>query len=90
MKSFIPIIVSLTSAALASPVSVVQEKRQYTGLTENEFTLGGCRDVIFIWARGSTESGNMVSRIMWPISYSMMTINMSLREALLEYHSPMV
>jgi len=30
------------------------------GTTENEFTQGGCRDIIFFFARGSTEIGNMV------------------------------
>ncbi|TDZ38558.1 putative cutinase 1 [Colletotrichum spinosum] len=30
-----------------------------TGLTSKEFTRGGCRDIIFIYARGSTQLGNM-------------------------------
>lgn len=30
-----------------------------TGVTANEFLSGGCRPVIFIWARGSTQDGNM-------------------------------
>ncbi|KAI8959390.1 carbohydrate esterase family 5 protein [Daldinia sp. FL1419] len=34
-------------------------KRQSAGTTENEFLEGGCRDVIFIFARGSTQDGNM-------------------------------
>jgi hypothetical protein len=37
------------------------ETRQFSsGTTSNEFTSGGCRDVIFFFARGSTETGNMV------------------------------
>ncbi|KAI1453225.1 carbohydrate esterase family 5 protein [Annulohypoxylon moriforme] len=34
-------------------------KRQSTGTTANEFLDGGCRDVIFIFARGSTQDGNI-------------------------------
>ncbi|XXH02158.1 hypothetical protein Hte_008526 [Hypoxylon texense] len=33
--------------------------RQSTGTTANEFLEGGCRDVIFIFARGSTQDGNI-------------------------------
>ncbi|KAK9420553.1 putative Cutinase [Seiridium unicorne] len=32
---------------------------EFVGDTANEFVDGGCRDVIFIFSRGSTESGNM-------------------------------
>ncbi|KAI1407882.1 carbohydrate esterase family 5 protein [Hypoxylon sp. FL1857] len=35
------------------------QKRQSTGTTANEFLDGGCRDVIFIFARGSTQDGNV-------------------------------
>ncbi|KAF2421043.1 cutinase [Tothia fuscella] len=49
---------------LASPIQV----RQNTGLTENEYTRGGCRDVIFFFARGSTEVGNMGSTVGPPTS----------------------
>ena len=31
------------------------------GTTANEFLEGGCRDVIFIYARGTTQDGNIVS-----------------------------
>ncbi|RWA11454.1 hypothetical protein EKO27_g3633 [Xylaria grammica] len=30
-----------------------------TGTTANEFLEGGCRDVIFLYARGSTQDGNI-------------------------------
>jgi hypothetical protein len=40
--------------------AVVVEKRA-TGIYANDFTLSGCRDIIFVFARGSTEIGNMVS-----------------------------
>lgn len=41
--------------------------RQSAGTTENEFLEGGCRDVIFIFARGSTQDGNIVSAL--PLLY---------------------
>jgi len=47
---------ALCATALALPVV---EKRQSTGVTSNEFTSGGCRDVIFFFARGTAEPGNM-------------------------------
>ncbi|KAI4599042.1 hypothetical protein KJ359_002459 [Pestalotiopsis sp. 9143b] len=50
---------ALATAALASPVSIQETKRQTIGDTANEFVNGGCRDVIFIFSRGSTETGNM-------------------------------
>lgn len=48
---------ALCATTLALPAV---DKRQ-AGDTANEFTNGGCRDIIFIFARGSTESGNIVS-----------------------------
>ncbi|KAF2964234.1 hypothetical protein GQX73_g9340 [Xylaria multiplex] len=30
-----------------------------TGTTANEFLEGGCRSIIFLWARGSTQDGNI-------------------------------
>lgn len=54
---------ALTALAAATPI----EKRQRgTGSTANEFTQGGCKDVMFAFARGSTEIGNMVSLIHIP------------------------
>jgi cutinase len=48
-------------ASLASAIPL--EVRQFggTGTISNEFSQGGCRDILFAWARGSTETGNMVS-----------------------------
>ncbi|KAI1100040.1 carbohydrate esterase family 5 protein [Jackrogersella minutella] len=43
------------SASIASSI----RRRQSTGTTANEFLEGGCRDVIFIFARGSTQDGNI-------------------------------
>ncbi|KAH9875389.1 hypothetical protein J1614_004881 [Plenodomus biglobosus] len=51
------LIAGLASLADASPVEVRQIGS--TGTTLNEFTEGGCRDIMFAWARGSTERGNM-------------------------------
>lgn len=39
------------------------EKRQTVGTTANDFKNGGCRDIIWFFARGSTEVGNMVSAL---------------------------
>lgn len=53
-----------STLALAAPIL---EERQNTGITENEYSTGGCRDIIFFFARGSTEIGNMVSLYLVPI-----------------------
>lgn len=47
----------LVALVLAAPV-VQKEKRQST---DNEFTDGGCRDIILFFVRGTFEAGNMVS-----------------------------
>jgi cutinase len=45
----------------AAPVEHDIEARQLLGDTRNELQTGGaCPPVIFIFARGSTESGNLV------------------------------
>ncbi|RDL40098.1 uncharacterized protein BP5553_00077 [Venustampulla echinocandica] len=51
----------LATFATASPL----EGRQSTnvGITANEFTKGGCKPIIFFFARGSTEIGNMGSTV---------------------------
>lgn len=38
------------------------------GSTANEFTSGGCRDIIMIFARGSTEVGNMGTVVGPPVA----------------------
>ncbi|KAI3558344.1 cutinase [Colletotrichum abscissum] len=69
MKTQITIL-TLTATALCSPIllihraqvdTTVQLQSRQTGTIAKEYTQGGCRDVIFIFARGSTEVGNMVS-----------------------------
>lgn len=59
MKLFTPILAALATSVLAAPAAEL-EVRQFVGTTENEYTRYGCRDVIFFFARGSTEVGNMV------------------------------
>ncbi|KAF1963093.1 cutinase precursor [Byssothecium circinans] len=53
-KAFLTL--ALAGLATSSPI----QKRQ-TRTTSSEFSQGGCRDVLFAWARGSTEQGNMGS-----------------------------
>ncbi|KAH8199711.1 hypothetical protein TruAng_006119 [Truncatella angustata] len=57
---------TLASFAWAGPVPVIETRQ--TAATSNEFTIGGCRDVIFIWSRGSTEVGNMGTIVGPPVS----------------------
>jgi cutinase len=69
----ITLLVALAATAVALPVAEpitkpevdVQdlERRQSVGTTSNEFKNGGCRDIIWFFARGSTEVGNMVRNL---------------------------
>lgn len=72
MKAFLSL-ATFIALVVAAPVSdpaakpaidisevVGIERRQTVGTTANEFKTGGCRDVIWFFARGSTEVGNMV------------------------------
>ena len=70
MKIFAPVLAALATTIYAAPVAVPIDDvsalnqfdtRQAVGSTANEFKLNGCRDVLFFFARGSTEAGNMVS-----------------------------
>jgi cutinase len=60
MQSLLIIALAALSVANPVPVAVVEERQSTTGITSNEFTRYGCRDVLFFFARGSTEVGNMV------------------------------
>ncbi|KAF9878450.1 ankyrin repeat protein [Colletotrichum karsti] len=75
MKSFITF--ALAALAASSPIPPASYEQpeiassleiRATGPTAKEFTTGGCRDVIFIFARGSTEVGNMGSTVGPPTS----------------------
>lgn len=44
------------------------EARQVVGTTANELTQGSCRPLILIFARGSTEPGNLVRCLAMPDS----------------------
>jgi hypothetical protein len=53
------LVTALAALTAANPI----ETRQLlggTGASSSEFSRGGCRDILFAWARGSTEIGNMV------------------------------
>jgi len=54
MNSFLTLL--LATVAVANPVEIRQNR---VGSTAKEFTQGGCRDIIMLFARGSTEAGNM-------------------------------
>jgi cutinase len=58
---FIVTIAALVLAGVAA-VPLTMDKRQSSS-TSNELLQGSCKQVIFIWARGSTEGGNMASLI---------------------------
>ncbi|GAB7365922.1 hypothetical protein MBLNU230_g7250t1 [Neophaeotheca triangularis] len=58
---FTALIALLASTALAAPSTV--ERRQFGSSSSNELTRGSCRDVTYIFARGSTELGNMGATI---------------------------
>jgi hypothetical protein len=65
------------AAPLAAPApeevaaeTAVLEARQNVGITSNEYDRYGCRPVIFFFARGSTELGNMVSSTSTYIAYT--------------------
>jgi cutinase len=59
---FIVTVAALVLAAGVAAVPLTVDKRQGRS-TSNELTQGSCKQVIFIWARGSTEGGNMASLI---------------------------
>lgn len=52
---------SLTTLGLIALTyaSRIEIHQTYIGIIANEFTQGGCRDIIMLFARGSTEAGNM-------------------------------
>lgn len=56
----------MVAGALALPADQQFEKRQLSGgSTANDFVRGGCKGVIMVYARASTEPGNIVG---WQLS----------------------
>jgi hypothetical protein len=51
---------TVVAAPVVEERTVIEERQSTTGITSNEYTQLGCRNVIFFFARGSTEVGNMV------------------------------
>ncbi|KAI4594262.1 hypothetical protein KJ359_008537 [Pestalotiopsis sp. 9143b] len=45
------------------------QARQSTSLTANEFTNGGCKDVVLVFARGTAQLGNLVSLVFNVVKY---------------------
>jgi cutinase len=54
MKAQLAILFPLLASA-----SPIESRQSRVGSTANEFTQGGCKPVIMLFARGSTEIGNM-------------------------------
>jgi cutinase len=50
-------VAALATLVMAAPAPEIQARQ---GMTSNELQNGPCRDVTFIFARGSVEQGNMV------------------------------
>lgn len=50
----------LATFAAALPNDLVVRQSNRVGSTANEFKNGGCKPVVMVFARGSTEAGNMV------------------------------
>jgi len=55
---FAAVVALLAAAAAAVPTGL--ERRQFGGMTENELKSGSCKKITLVYARGSTEMGNMV------------------------------
>ena len=70
------LITALAGLAAAGPVEIRQLGLGGTGSTSKEFSQGGCRDILFAWARGSTEIGNMVCHLEAPMHDGLSNTNL--------------
>ncbi|KAL8393823.1 hypothetical protein RB595_003541 [Gaeumannomyces hyphopodioides] len=68
MKFSLAVTVALVACSSAAPVTIPEADdslprlilpRQTVGMEANEFKNGGCKDIVLLFARGSTQSGNM-------------------------------
>ena len=59
---FTAVVALLAAAAVAVPTGL--ERRQFGGMTENELKSGSCKKITLVYARGSTEMGNMVCMLL--------------------------
>ncbi len=55
----LPLLLLLIPTASATPISPRQSLTSLLGITATEFTTSGCRPIILLFARGSTEPGNL-------------------------------
>lgn len=60
MKYSLYSVAFIASFVAALPNDLVVRQSTRVGSTANEFKNGGCKDVVMVFARGSTEAGNMV------------------------------
>lgn len=56
---FTAVIALLAATVAAVPTGL--ERRQFGGMTSNDLKTGSCKKITLVYARGSTEMGNMVS-----------------------------
>lgn len=61
MKTDFLSIALLAALASAAPHEIQVRQSNRVGSTANEFKEDGCKPVVMLFARGSTEAGNMVS-----------------------------
>lgn len=61
------IVAALAALAVAIPVPEGNSLMARQGMSSNDIENGVCRDVTFLFARGSTEQGNMVSQLPWSL-----------------------